>query len=382
MEHSSNGPKRITPLYLFLGILVLIATGVVLQAAKSVIIPLFIAWLLSYLLSPVVAFFNQKCRIPNVLAVTAVVLLLLLICYGAGLVIQQRLFVFARSFPAYHARLNEIVAMYGAEFDVPAFVLNEIDFSRHIAPVLMKSSQFFIAFFSNATLVLIFLVFMLLAKPYSRIKMREALPTQADRVISITEAISRQISAYLSTLFVLSLATGLIVWGALAWFFNDDFALTWGLLAFVLNFIPTVGSIVASVPPVLIAVVNHYPSLWPAVGVAVTLLAIQMTIGNFIAPKIYGDRLNLSPVVILLFLCFWGWLWGIPGALLAVPIAAGIQITCRHVPALEPIAVLMGSGKKYAQGRKSAKKPAPAPTARPADAASGPEQRIEDSHER
>ncbi len=83
------------------------------------------------------------------------------------------------------------------------------------------------------------------------------------------------------------------------------------------------------------------------------MLAIQMTFGNFIAPKVYGDRLNLSPVVILLFLVFWGWLWGITGALLAVPIAAAIQIALAHIPALAPLAVLMGSGKKYA--RKSPK---------------------------
>ncbi|MGD9612622.1 MAG: AI-2E family transporter, partial [Kiritimatiellia bacterium] len=91
------------------------------------------------------------------------------------------------------------------------------------------------------------------------------------------------------------------------------------------------------------------PSLWPVVGVALVLLAIQMTLGNIIAPKVFGDRLNLSPVVILLFLVFWGWLWGITGALLAVPLAAAIQIALAHIPALAPLAVLMGSGKRYAK---------------------------------
>jgi uncharacterized membrane protein len=77
-------------------------------------------------------------------------------------------------------------------------------------------------------------------------------------------------------------------------------------LAFVLNFIPTIGSIVASIPPVLVALVQFAPEIWPAVAVAGALFVIQQTLGNFFAPKIYGDRLNLSPVVILLFLLFWG----------------------------------------------------------------------------
>ena len=204
---------------------------------------------------------------------------------------------------------------------------------------------------------MIFLVFMLLAKPFANDKLRAALPDRADTLIAITNTISRQIGAYLGALFVISLVTGLVVWGVLAWI-GVEFAFTWGLLAFVLNFIPTLGSIVASIPPVLMALAQFAPSFWPAVGVAAVLFVIQQTLGNFIAPKVYGDRLNLSPVVILLFLVFWGWLWGITGALLAVPLAAAIQIALAHIPALAPLAVLMGSGHRYAK-KKSAPPPAP-----------------------
>jgi predicted PurR-regulated permease PerM len=199
---------------------------------------------------------------------------------------------------------------------------------------------------------------MLLAKPYANDKLRAAFsPARADAIIEITGTISRQIGAYLGALFVISLVTGLCVWGALAWM-GIEFAFAWGLLAFVLNFIPNIGSIVASIPPVLTALVQFAPSIWPAVGVAAVLLVIQNTLGNFVAPKVYGDRLNLSPVVILLFLVFWGWLWGIVGALLAVPIAAAIQIALSHIPALAPLAVMMGSGQKYAR-----RPPPPAPPA-------------------
>ena len=341
-------PQRIGATSLSLGIIALIAVGAVLKAAQGVVIPLLIAWLLSYLLAPGVTFLVRRLRFPAPLAVAGVVLLLLLASWGAGLVIHQRLLAFAKAFPAYQDKISALYAYYGSELNVPTPVLKDLDLTAQIGPLVLRTSRFFIAFITNAILVMIFLVFMLLAKPFANDKLRAALPDRADTLIALTNTISRQIGAYLGALFVISLVTGLVVWGALAWM-GVEFAFTWGLLAFVLNFVPTLGSIVASLPPVLMALVQFAPSLWPAVGVAAVLFVIQQTLGNFIAPKVYGDRLNLSPVVILLFLVFWGWLWGITGALLAVPLAAAIQIALAHIPALAPLAVLMGSGKRYAK---------------------------------
>ena len=358
-------PQRISATSLSLGILALIAVGAVLKAAQGVVIPLLIAWLLSYLLAPAVTFLVRRLRFPAPLAVAGVVLLLLLASWGAGLVIHQRLLAFAKAFPAYQDKITALYAHYGSELNVPTPVLKDLDLTAQIGPLVLRTSRFFIAFITNAILVMIFLVFMLLAKPFANDKLRAALPDRADTLIAITNTISRQIGAYLGALFVISLVTGLLVWGALAWI-GVEFAFTWGLLAFVLNFVPTLGSIVASIPPVLMALVQHAPDIWPAVGVAAVLFVIQQTLGNFIAPKVYGDRLNLSPVVILLFLVFWGWLWGITGALLAVPLAAAIQIALAHIPALAPLAVLMGSGKRYAK-----KNPPPEPRTadeRPANA--------------
>lgn len=340
--------QRLSATALSLGLLAVIAVGFVLKAAQGVVIPLLIAWLLSYLLAPPVNFLVRRLRLPVFLSVACVVILLLLASWGAGIVIQQRLLGFAKAFPEYQVRLAKILDHYGNLYDLPTFAIQEPNWPAQLGPLVVQTSKFFITFISNAVLVVIFLVFMLLAKPYANDKLRAAFPDRADTILQVTGTISRQISAYLGALFVISLVTGLLVWGALVWL-GVEFAFTWGLLAFVLNFIPTLGSIIASIPPILTALVQHAPHIWPAIGVAITLGAIQMTLGNFIAPKIYGDRLNLSPVVILLFLLFWGWLWGVPGALLAVPIAAAIQITLAHIPPLAPLAVIMGSGKRYAK---------------------------------
>jgi len=356
-------PQRVSATSLSLGILAVIAVGFVLKVAQGVVIPLLIAWLLSYLLAPVVNFLVCRLRFPAFLAVACVVVLLLLASWGAGIVIQQRLLAFAKAFPEYQVRLSETLDHYGKLLDIPAFALKDLDWTSQVGPAVVKTSKFFISFISNAVLVLIFLVFMLIGKPYSSDKLRAAFPGRADAILDVTNAISRQIGAYLGALFVISLVTGLCVWGALAWI-GVEFAFAWGLLAFVLNFIPTVGSIVASIPPVLMALVQFAPSIWPAVGAVLVLLVIQNTLGNFIAPKVYGDRLNLSPVVILLFLLFWGWLWGIVGALLAVPLAAAIQIALAQIPALAPLAVMMGSGQRYAR-RNKRPSPAPVTTANP-----------------
>lgn len=341
-------PQHINGANLSVGVLAVIAVGFVLKAAQGVVIPLLIAWLLSYLLAPAVNFLVRRLRLPAFVAVTCVVILLLLAAWGTGIVIQQRLLGFAKAFPAYQVRLSEILDHYGKLLDIPAFAIKEADWAAQLGPIVLQTSKFFIAFISNSVLVLIFLVFMLLAKPYANDQLRAAWPGRADALIDITNSISRQIGAYLGTLFVLSLVTGLCVWGVLVWM-GVEFAFTWGLLAFVLNFIPTLGSIVASIPPILMALVQHAPNIWPAVGVALVLLVVQNILGSILGPKMFGDRLNLSPVVILLFLVFWGWLWGVVGALLAVPLAAAIQITLAQIPALAPLAVMMGSGRRYAK---------------------------------
>jgi predicted PurR-regulated permease PerM len=120
---------------------------------------------------------------------------------------------------------------------------------------------------------------------------------------------------------------------------------TWGALAFFLNFIPTVGSILAGIPPVLLALLQFYPSAGPALIILIAVVVINQALGNIVAPKIMGDQLNLSPVVILLSVMFWGWLWGIAGAFLSVVITCSIKIVCENIPMLHPVSVMMSSGK-------------------------------------
>lgn len=330
----------------FLGILVLVAVGVVLKFAGPVLLPLIIAWLLSYLIGPAVNFMTQR-KIPTTLAVFVILILLLGIFYLSGTFLYSRFSAFVTAYPRYHSRLTELITTVSSQWNLDFDPFAGINWGQNIGRFLVTFSQSIFGFVSKLVLVLIFLFFILLGKPFFRYKILKSFSSQnADQISDIAFSITAQIRRYLGLQFIISFGTGVLVWLALT-IIGVDFAVTWGALAFFLNFIPTVGSIVASIPPILLALVQFYPSLWPGVVTMFVLLTIQLSMGNGIAPKVMGDQLNLSPVVILLSLLFFGWLWGIVGALLSVPIAATIKIVCENIETLNPISVMMGSGKVY-----------------------------------
>jgi len=329
-----------------LGILAVVAVGVVLKYAQPVILPLIIAWLLSYILAPVINFLVRR-KVPVPLAVSLVLVLLLWGGYLTAIFLHARISDFVAAYPNYHKGLMRLLETAGQRFGSGTNVLAGMDWENQIGSFLGTLAGSLVVFTSKLVMVVVFLVFLLLGKPYFGYKIKKAFsPEYANQISHVIESISAQIGRYLTIQFFISFATGVLVWLALR-LIGVKFAVTWGALAFFLNFIPTVGSIVASVPPILVALVQFYPSFWPAIITSASVLTIQVLLGNVISPKLMGDRLNLSPVVVLLSLLFWGWLWGVVGALLSVPIASAIKIICANVDALRPISVMMGSGKAY-----------------------------------
>jgi len=333
-------------IYIFLGILVLVAVGMVLKSAQSVILPLIIAWLLSFLIGPAVNFMTSR-KIPATLAVAIILILLFGVFYLSFIFLYSRVSAFAAAYPRYHTRLTELVALLTSKWNLEFDPLAGIEWGQSISRGLVSLSGSIFAFVSQLVLVVIFLFFILLGKPYFRYKILKSFSAEnADQISRIAFSITAQIRRYLSLQFLISLTTGVLVWLALK-IIGVDFPVTWGALAFFLNFIPTVGSILASIPPILLALVQFYPLIWPGVVTFLAIVTIQLGMGNALSPKIMGDQLNLSPVVVLLSLLFWGWLWGVVGALISIPIAAAIKIVCENIETLNPIGVMMGSGKTY-----------------------------------
>ena len=164
-------------------------------------------------------------------------------------------------------------------------------------------------------------------------------PRHGRDLLASAHAISEKFQRYLWARTIAAVLQGVAV-ALLAWILGLDLAPVWGLLAFLLNYIPTLGSVLAVVPPALFALVQ-FDSLGRALGVLAAMSVLQLVMGNYLDPLIQGKLLKLSPVVVLVSIVFWGWIWGIPGALLGVPIMVGVVIACDHYPATRWIARLL-----------------------------------------
>lgn len=152
--------------------------------------------------------------------------------------------------------------------------------------------------------------------------------------------ISQRLRRYLLARVVLGLATGAL-YTAWLWIFGVDLLVVWALLAFLLNFVPNLGSLVAGILPVLYAFVQKDAAT--AVLVAGGIFVIEQVMGNFVDPRVQGRQVAVSPLVILVVILLWGWVWGIAGAILAVPITIAMVITFAHIPVLRPVALLLSS---------------------------------------
>jgi predicted PurR-regulated permease PerM len=189
------------------------------------------------------------------------------------------------------------------------------------------------------TLVLVVLLttFILIEARRFGEKAEEAFSKENPILVSMT-SVAKEVRTYVIAKTLISAATGLLVWILLS-YLQVDFAGFWGLVTFILNFIPNVGSLIAAIPPILVAWITQ--DLWVAVKTAVGLTCIQLVLGSFLDPRIVGAQLKLSPLVIILSMIAWGLLWGPIGMILSVPIMVSVKIVCSHVEGLQPIATLL-----------------------------------------
>ena len=336
----------------FLGIIAIILVGAFLKSAQGVFLPFVIALLISYVLVPPVRFLH-KFGVPTSLIVVLMLGILSGLCFLGILYLDTSLVAFSKEVPDLQKRFMLMGKELSESVGIVKFawksVSENFDLGDKITLGIVTFSRSLFSLVSKMILVVVFLVFLLVEAPYFEAKLRRALARKnAEKVQIITEIITVQIGHYLGLQFVISAATGLLAWIILR-AIGVKLALTWGVLTFLLNFIPTLGSVVASIPPILLAAIQFYPSFGETMVTALFLLVLQQLMGNVLAPRILGDHLNLSPALILFSLLFWGWLWGIPGALLSVPITSAIKIVFENVRLLHGFSVLMGSGRRYAK---------------------------------
>ena len=163
-----------------------------------------------------------------------------------------------------------------------------------------------------------------------------------EQLLAGFETIKSSIVTYMKVKFFVSFLTGLSYF-LICWAFGIKFALFWGFLAFLLNFIPTVGSIVASIPPLLFGLIQ-FDTMSTIVFMMILLMVVQIVMGNILEPKITGSKLSLNTVVVILGLVFWGYLWGVTGMILSVPLLVLTKVILSQLPDAQLFVRLMGGG--------------------------------------
>jgi AI-2 transport protein TqsA len=206
-----------------------------------------------------------------------------------------------------------------------------------VTAFFLRSLNQIFSLFSIFVLVFVLLIFMLAGRGKLKVKIERLLsPQRAKTVNLMIERIDHDIQKYLGIKTVISVLSGLIAMIILL-LFGVEFAVLFGILTAILNFVPSLGSIV-SMAFISIIAAFQFGSIFPALWILLILGGLDVLISNLLEPKLMGQGLGLSPLVVLFSLFFWGWLWGIPGLILAVPLLAVIKIICGNIPTLQPFA--------------------------------------------
>lgn len=334
-------------------ILVVIAAGAVLYVLQGILLPFILAGLLSILFRPIVVRLRAL-KVPMALCIPIVLLIAGGALWGISMIISAGIVSATEKAPLYEARLSDLItqANLGIRklsidlFGRPSAMKfeNILDPSA-LAGLATSSVGSLVTLIGDGTLVLLFLVFMVPAGetfPRKLAAIRDRIPSVD--VVSIFTTVHDKVLRYLGIKTLLNIVVGLLTWIILA-IMDVDFAALIALITFLFHYLPNIGSIISTFIPGFVALVQ-FESFGFAALVVVILSAMQNLMGNILEPRIMGDSLDLSPVLVLFSLAFWGWMWGIVGMILSVPIMAVVKVVLEAIPATQPIAVLMGSGKR------------------------------------
>ena len=320
--------------------LIVILAG--LKLAAVIVTPLLLAIFIATLVAAPVGWLVTK-RVPSPLAIslTLIVLILLVISLGA-IVVESAQQLYAKQ-SEYVAKLNSML-----ETLEPTLVQLGLPTTLNLEEILNAATIWSLAsqtltgignLVSNSFLILLVFVLILIESSALTKKMRRLL-SASDSDRTWLDSFATNIHHYIVIKTIHSLATGLLI--ALGtWLLGVDFPILWGLLAFILNYIPNIGSIIAALPAVLVALVQL--GMGAALGVIVLFVGVNVLIGSFIEPRFMGERLGLSTLVVFLSLIFWGYMFGTVGMLLSVPITMTIKIAAEANPNTRWLSDLLGN---------------------------------------
>ncbi|MFP6685362.1 MAG: AI-2E family transporter [Polyangiaceae bacterium] len=327
--------------------LVIVVAG--LKEAQSILLPIIISITLAIICSPAVNWLERR-RVPTVIAVLLVVAGLMALLTGVGALVGSSASDFREAIPTYQKR---IVSMANGVFSWAQARGLPVDHTRILEVIepgaaaskamgfVGSSVNALAAALSNTILVVLTMILILMEGATVPGKLR-AISGHPEADISHFQRIASDVQSYLFIKTILGIVTGALIaaWAAIL---GVDFPLLWGLIAFLLNYIPNIGSILAAIPACLLALIQLGPGSALALGAG--YVAVNMVLGNVIEPMWMGRKLGLSTVVVFLSLVVWGWIWGPAGMLLSVPLTMIIKIMLEDSPDYHVVALLLDTGE-------------------------------------
>jgi AI-2 transport protein TqsA len=318
-------------------ILAVVALGAALHYLKPVLVPFLLAVFFTHCLTPVIDFQVRYLRVPRLLAILGAAILGLAILGLCGLIVAASIGEIAENFDAYRSVFTKFMENSAQTMHLERLGIHRDQDTGRYLSISEDSIKDMLSsvlaggwdLVSSGVLVVIFMIFILLGR-------KGDLPRSPGLLDDIEQSVRR----YTLLMVALSALTGVLIWFTL-FLLNVPFAFLFGFLAFLLNFIPNVGSIVATLLPVPVILLSPDLSITAQVLALTLPAAIQAVLATLVQPRVLGRFLDLHPVVVLMALIFFGMIWGISGAFLAAPITAVIKIILERIPTTRPLAALL-----------------------------------------
>jgi AI-2 transport protein TqsA len=312
------------------------------RAASSILVPFLLSTFIAIICAPPL-FWMQRKGVPNTLAVLSILAGIIVIGLLLAAFVGTSVNDFSKALPVYEKRLADMTAAVvswlkhlGVEISGP--VLTEYFDPGKVMKMAANTLAGLSGLLTNVFMILLTVIFILLEASGLPQKLHTALsdPTESmDQFRSFTESINRYLA--LKTLFSLATGVAISVWLAIL---GVDFALLWGLVAFLLNYVPNIGSIIAAIPAILLALLQL--GWGPALLTCLGYVVVNVCFGSILEPKFMGRRLGLSTLVVFLSLVFWGWVLGPVGMVLSVPLTMIVKIAMESNEDTQWIAVMLG----------------------------------------
>lgn len=340
MKEDQSTLKKINPALIVAAYMIIIAS---IMYAASIVSSLLLAFFISIICAQPIHWM-QKRKVPQLASILIVFGSIMIIFFGLGEVIGRSLSSFSQNADQYEANLRQMSAGLlhyfnekgmNISFQKASELLNPSKLMGVTASLLSQLGGFM-----GNTLTIMFLVLFLLLELDSISIKAKAVFKDETKSMNYINQIGSSIRHYLSIVTLTSFITGLLIWISLL-ILGVDYAILWGLIAFLLNFIPTIGSIIAAVPAILFSLIQL--GFGGALTTLIIFLVVNMVIGNVVQPKMMGKGMGLSTFIVFFSLLFWGFILGTIGMFLSIPLTMTIKIILDQYPGTKGIAVFLGT---------------------------------------